>query len=104
MTSLGEITYNALGNDYLSKYPQLANGYIQFSFSTSEDSYTMIIFYNQMAESLFYSIYNSKNEGIQFNTLLATYPQNLLWQTEFIEYAMFYKDNKIYFGMRGEEL
>lgn len=102
MQTLGSVEYNALGSDYLDKYPQLSNGYIQFSFRSNSDSYTMIIYYNIMAECLFYNIYNSKNEAIQLGYVLSESPINLLIADELKEYALYIKDYVVYFGEKNE--
>lgn len=104
MENLGNIEYNALGSDFLEIYPQLANGYINFTFATENETYTMLIYYNVRAECLFFNIYNSSNEPIQNGCVLAEYPNNLLCAMELREYALYMKDYTLYFGLKNEDI
>lgn len=102
MQTLGSIEYNALGSNFKEIYPQLASGYIRFTFRTDSDSYTMLIYYNIIAEALYFNIYNSKNEALQIGYLLTESPVNLLIADELKDYALYVKDFVVYFGDKDE--
>lgn len=104
MIKLGEINYNPLANNWLNRYPDLQNGQISFLFNHGGKNYNIRIYYNSQAEHLFYDILNINGNKLQSQCFLAEHPIDLIFCGELREVSLYYKNQAIYFGVKGEEL
>lgn len=80
------------------KYPELVGSPKTFSIQ-ADKTYYVNVGYNTMTNNLYIKILENDNKIIQGITDLIEYPQNLLYNEIFIDYFLYFQNNKFYFGL-----
>lgn len=94
---IGEIQYNEIGSYFWEIYPGLQQGILTYGFTHDKQSYTLEVFFNLQAQSLFYNIKNRSGDLMQSQMNLAFYPTNLLVNMDFRGSYLYVKDYEIHF-------
>lgn len=87
----------AKSDDFLTKYPQLALGYADYSFQTTGGIYIFRLLCNLVLQKLYFSLKAQSGENLQCCYPLNEFDLNLITCRELKDHKLYFYENKVYF-------
>lgn len=74
---IGNLEKLDIYDEWIKNYPQLENGYLEYTYQYAGENYTLKIMPNMISQRIYYSIFNSYNEREICFMPLVQYPLKL---------------------------